>query len=151
MTAMLEKLGLADNTIIVLTTDNGGQNGVGGNNFPLRGNKATVFEGGVRGNGFVWGGAATELFGNGAKGRLNTAMMHNVDWGPTFVAAAGGNASFVIETQKLDGLNIWPALVSNSLVLRDSELRGAIDYGPRNDVLLHLEVISTRKPPPPAR
>lgn len=57
----LQAKGLADNTIIALTADNGGQNAVGGNNWPLRGNKATVFEGGVRGNGFIWGGAATKL------------------------------------------------------------------------------------------
>lgn len=37
ITAMLESRGFADNTIIALTADNGGQNGVGGNNYPLRG------------------------------------------------------------------------------------------------------------------
>ena len=79
-----------------------------------------------------------------SSGRLNTAMMHNVDWGPTFVAAAGGNASAVIEADKLDGLSIWPALVSNSFVRVAGELRGAIDYGPRNDVLLHLQVTDGR-------
>jgi arylsulfatase A-like enzyme len=62
ITTLLSKRGLADNTVIFLTADNGGQNGVGGNNWPLRGNKATVFEGGVRGNGFVWGGRATQLY-----------------------------------------------------------------------------------------
>lgn len=36
ITSLLDAKGFADNTIIALTADNGGQNGVGGNNWPLR-------------------------------------------------------------------------------------------------------------------
>ena len=55
ITAKLTECGLDENTVIGLTADNGGQNKVGGNNWPLRGNKATLFQGGVRGTGFLWG------------------------------------------------------------------------------------------------
>jgi hypothetical protein len=47
--------------LIVFSSDNGGPiygNGTsGGNNFPLRGGKASNFEGGIRVNGWVGGGA----------------------------------------------------------------------------------------------
>jgi len=50
----LDRLGIADDTIVIFTSDNGGNmyNAVDGttatNNAPLRGGKATIFEGGVR-------------------------------------------------------------------------------------------------------
>lgn len=48
VTAALRETGQLDNTIIVVTSDNGGLFFVGGFNYPLRGAKASAFEGGVR-------------------------------------------------------------------------------------------------------
>ncbi len=44
----IEQNGYADNTLIVFTSDNGGQVNVGANNGPLRDGKGTVYEGGLR-------------------------------------------------------------------------------------------------------
>jgi arylsulfatase A-like enzyme len=44
----LERLRLADNTLIVFFSDNGGTQHGGGSNQPLRGAKTTLFEGGIR-------------------------------------------------------------------------------------------------------
>ncbi|MFW6598197.1 sulfatase family protein [Propionibacteriaceae bacterium Y2011] len=45
----LEELGLADDTVVIFTSDNGSRvNDEGGSNDPLRGTKRTNFEGGVR-------------------------------------------------------------------------------------------------------
>ena len=44
----LEQAGHADDTLVVFSSDNGGQLGVGANNGPLRGGKQDLYEGGVR-------------------------------------------------------------------------------------------------------
>lgn len=48
----LRRSGLYDNSVIIFSTDNGGV-GNGASNFPLRGAKEELYEGGVRGVGFV--------------------------------------------------------------------------------------------------
>ena len=45
--AKLDKLGLADNTIMIFTSDNGGETNVT-SNAPLRGGKSHLYEGGIR-------------------------------------------------------------------------------------------------------
>jgi arylsulfatase A-like enzyme len=44
----LKQTGQADNTLVVFTSDNGGQLNVGANNGPLRGGKQEMWEGGVK-------------------------------------------------------------------------------------------------------
>jgi len=46
ITGSLKKNGLWDNTLLIFSTDNGAPQHTGGNNAPLRGVKATYFEGG---------------------------------------------------------------------------------------------------------
>jgi arylsulfatase A-like enzyme len=57
--AALRSAGRWDNTLVVVSSDNGGpvDQVRGGNNFPLRGSKGNNFEGGIRVNAFAFGGA----------------------------------------------------------------------------------------------
>lgn len=44
----LDAAGWMENSIIVVTSDNGGCTTDGGNNYPLRGGKQSMFEGGFK-------------------------------------------------------------------------------------------------------
>jgi len=109
ITAALTETGLADNTLILFTTDNGGQTKNGGNNFPLRGNKATLWEGGTRAAAFVHG---EMLAGVGGRSR---ELIHVTDWLPTLYRAAGGDPS---QLKGLDGIDQWDTLTKGKASAR---------------------------------
>merc|ERR1711998_647839 len=78
--------GLWEDTVMVFTTDNGGPLG-SANNFPLRGHKATAWEGGVLGNAFVRGASNFKV----PAGTITRQLMHSTDWLPTIAAIAGAS------------------------------------------------------------
>jgi len=107
----LRAKGIYDDTLIVVTTDNGGPttecSTTGQSNWPYRGSKCSIWEGGTRGLGFLyWSGLPLA-----AQGTTWTGLAHAADWLPTFVAAAGGTMTDG-ETLPLDGVSLWSALVS---------------------------------------
>ncbi|KAL4235780.1 hypothetical protein ACF0H5_004171 [Mactra antiquata] len=103
VTDTLRKNNMFDESLIIFTADNGGWVTQGGNNYPLRGGKVTVFEGGTRGAAFVVGSGLEK------SGYTYDGMIHAVDWHPTIVAAAGGELP-KSEYDSIDGVNQWEAL-----------------------------------------
>lgn len=103
----LDRLGIADNTVVVFASDNGG---IGGyyaseppakkrgitDNAPLRGGKGTLYEGGIRVPFIIrWPGAVA------AGGETEVPGLH-VDILPTFAELAGAK----LPMQPLDGISL---------------------------------------------
>lgn len=83
--SLLERKQMYDNTLIVYSADNGGRGA--GSNYPLRGEKRTNYEGGMRVAAFVSGG----LIPPGLRGSSNSIRFHIVDWYATFAYLAGAD------------------------------------------------------------
>jgi len=91
----LERAGMMERALVLVTTDNGGMpsfaGGGGlfcdsvGSNHPLRAGKATLFEGGVRGVALLAGGALPAA----ARGAVYGGLAHAVDVPATLLEAAG--------------------------------------------------------------
>jgi arylsulfatase len=127
---LLDDLGIADNTIVFYSTDNGPHMNTWPDAAmtPFRGEKNTNWEGGWRVPAMVrWPGKIKA-------GSVTNEIVHHMDWLPTFLAAAGepeikeklkqGGVKAIGRTYKvhLDGYNILPLLT------------GATDKSPRKEI-----------------
>ena len=125
----LDDLGIADNTIVFYSTDNGPHYNTWPDAAatPFRGEKNTNWEGGWRVPSMVrWPGHIKP-------GQWNNQIMHHMDWLPTFLAAAGApdiKEQLLTGVQAngrdykvhLDGYNMLPLLT------------GETDKGPRHEI-----------------
>ena len=125
----LQMANMYDDTIILFLSDNGapvgGWPGVadhpmeyGGSNWPLRGGKLTMWEGGTRTPAFIHAPALLAA-------REEQAMVHISDWFPTLLTAAG-----LPVPEGLDGLDLWPRLVEPGLPPHREELLYSIFLWP---------------------
>lgn len=93
----LDDRGLADDTIVVYITDNGGSTCNFGVNQPLRGTKYTLWEGGIRIPYLVrWPAGGVD------GGRTYTQLVSTLDLYPTLLAAAGAQDG---SYEHSDGIN----------------------------------------------
>lgn len=125
LTGALKSKGMWDNTVFVFMSDNGGNPFYAGYNWPLRGAKGTVWEGGIRAVSFLSGGF---LKNSGFK---SNALVHVSDWFPTLLNLARKQTSplkrKIMQRRKrgqrkprndkeasneigLDGIDVWEAV-----------------------------------------
>ncbi|CAK9822218.1 Arylsulfatase B [Anthophora retusa] len=114
----LKKKNMLQNSIIVFMSDNGAQTeGIlenYGSNYPLRGLKFTLFEGGIRGVACAYSPLIKKT------STISDQMFHITDWLPTFYTAAGGNLEDLEEN--LDGVDQWATITSAKKTTRESTL-----------------------------
>ena len=137
VTAALKAKGLLDSSLIVFTTDNGGPTPktpggdyVGSRNYPLRGGKHSIWEGGTRGTSVVWAGADTGLIPASRRGATFEHLMHAADWLPTLCGVAGLGQS--CGPSVLDGVDQGGGLfgAGSAPPVRDEVLYGQHDDAP---------------------
>jgi arylsulfatase A-like enzyme len=96
----LKRLDLERETLVVFLTDHGGDPTYGGSNLPLRGDKATLFEGGIQVPCIMrWPGRIEA-------GTESHALLWSIDLFPTFCSLAGIRTN----DAKIDGKDISPVL-----------------------------------------
>ena len=110
----LDRLGLAENTLVIFTSDNGGlstSEGSPTSNLPLRGGKGWLYEGGIREPWLI------RLPGSPRNGQTSATPIMSIDILPTALAAAG--VSLPPEL-KIDGVNLLPHLRGAPAPARDA-------------------------------
>ena len=114
VTRAIATAGLDNNTIVIFVSDNGGpthnDESTWSNNFPLRGGKNTLWEGGTR--------VLAAVKGPGiAPGTLLEHPVHATDWLPSLVSMATGGEDFRSFAppgepayEEGDGLDVWATI-----------------------------------------
>jgi len=112
-TTQLRQKGMWDNTLFVLSADNGGCINVtenAGNNWPHRGGKYSSWEGGVRVNAFVSGG----IIPAAVRGTTIDEIVHIADWYATFAGLAQvdpvDHRAAQYGLPPTDSLDVWPLI-----------------------------------------
>lgn len=122
----LDEAGILNNTFLVFASDNGAPTTFwdthGASAWPLRGEKDSLFEGGVRVPGIVW--APAPLWRG--VGTEYDRFFHATDWLPTLYEVAGGNAT---NLTGIDGVSHFQSL------------NDATVPTPRSEVLLNIDPI----------
>jgi arylsulfatase A-like enzyme len=123
----IERKGIRHDTLFLFSSDNGGPApGQVTSNGPLRGAKATLYEGGVRVPAFAtWEGHIKP-------GSIVGAPLHIVDWYPTLLKLAGASLD---QPLALDGRDAWGAIVQGGpsphgeILINATPQAGAIRVG----------------------
>jgi arylsulfatase A-like enzyme len=101
--AALDANGLTDNTIVIFTSDNGGERFA--DTWPFTGRKTELLEGGLRIPMVIsWPGRIPS-------GKTSEQVAISMDWLPTLVAAAGGASD---PAYPPDGMNLLPTLTQDA-------------------------------------
>jgi arylsulfatase A-like enzyme len=113
LTCTLQTTGMANNTLVVLTSDNGGDMAIRGNNYPFSGGKDVNSRGGLSVTAILHG---TMLKDSKLAGKSYAGQVHVTDWLPTLMGVATNadwSGSYGGDDVDMDGVDVWSAMVNN--------------------------------------
>ncbi|KAL1455069.1 hypothetical protein WDU94_009189 [Cyamophila willieti] len=132
----LDQVNMLENSLVVFISDNGGPtkdalyfHGNTGSNWPLRGAKYSIYEGGIRNVAVVWSPLLT-------KGQVFNNLFHLTDWLPTLYHIAGGDLSKL--SKDLDGMNHWNSLIDSGVPQQRDTILVAMNSEYNDEALIHL-------------
>ncbi len=124
----LDEAGIAENTFVIFSSDNGGVGGTG-ENAPLRGAKASAFEGGIR------VAAAARWPGKIAAGGKLDVPMANIDVLPTVMRIAGVESS---GGKPIDGVDLLDVLTGKQQSLERELFNYIGQTGPDSEQISYM-------------
>eukprot|EP01084_Bolivina_argentea_P095683 171996_1 len=114
-------------TLKIFYSDNGAPVGsCGGYNYPLKGSKSTIWDGGTRLTAFIYG--TDDIIPSNLRGTNYTQLMHTVDWYATFLEAAGIDINSSIN-HTIDSESHWKGIVGTKMNDKYFAFRDFIWYG----------------------
>jgi len=119
----LKSNGLYDNTLIVFTSDNGGETDRGGSNYPFRGTKGELYEGNTRVITSIAGGIIEK---QGLFGQVREEMVSNLDWTPTLLSFAGLLGCIAPEDRTWDGMDQYDMIMDTAAYSRETDARQSL-------------------------
>lgn len=119
----LQETRLAENTVLIFFSDNGGQVEEGASNWPLRGWKGSLWEGGVRSQAFIH----SPLLPAGMAGQSWGGLVHITDMMPTILGLAQLDSGSSRPAPVTDGVDFWAPLVAGSAASDREEILLNID------------------------
>ena len=137
----LKDKNLWDNTLIIFSSDNGGEPSNNGgsdqfywfgngfaSNLPLRGRKRSAFEGGVHSPAFITGGYLPKSL----RGSTYNNLMAIEDWYSTFINIADINIESINELTNvtLNSFNMWNNIIDSSSYSNSNSADGDGDTNP---------------------
>lgn len=140
ITRALLRTGTYNNTVIVFASDNGanvatcGSDGLlynrlqAGSNYPLRGGKRSIFEGGIKSVAFIHSPLIT------SPRRKTNKLIHVTDWFPTFedIASDGFRKKPKFASRRrnpIDGISAWSTLRTGGPGMREKFIINIDNFG----------------------
>lgn len=121
VTVSLKHNDLFEDTILIIASDNGGNPWAAGNNYPLRGMKNELWEGGMRVNALL----RSNLIPVELRGTTYDNLFHVADWVPTLLRGALQDGML---GTTFDGINHWDSLIGLSDHVPRLNLVYNVDY-----------------------